>query len=86
MPFITIIGKSVSCGTRDNFATKISYPLCTFPVSAATFKLPIKRNRRMIEFPKSGYLRLDSRLKSGMDLIANGLVTWKFGNSKFSCF
>ena len=43
---------------------KYPHPLCTFPVSATSFELPIKRNRRMIEFSENGTLCFDLRLKT----------------------
>ena len=55
----------------------------TFPVSAVTFELPIKQNRCTIEFFANCKLCLDSRLKSGLNLIANGSITLescKFNN------
>ena len=52
-----LASQSVSYGTsKDHSATKIFHPLCTFPVSATTYELPIKRNRRMIEFSENGTL------------------------------
>ena len=70
VPFSTIIRRSVSRRTRP-FATKLSRPRCTFLVSAATFELAIKQNRHKIEFSENGKLRLDSRLKSGLDFISH---------------
>ena len=49
--FIAFFCKSVCRGTSyGHSATNISHPLCTLLVCAATFELPIKRNRRMIDF------------------------------------
>ena len=73
VPFITIIDNSLSCGTSyGHSGTKLFLPLRTFPVSAVTFKLRIKQNRHMIEVSENCKQCLDTRLKGGLDLIANG--------------
>ena len=43
-------------------ATKISHPLCTFPVSAGTFELPIKRLRCMIEISDNDKMCLKTKM------------------------